>query len=148
MSGQTVCVRVTFLHNQRGRFSGRLELTLQDSSQRSFLITRPLRAVVGNASNYELLKAVAPYMHRRQTHWYHGKQVVEGRRPPALDAVVWVKTLEQSYIPAGLQNLLRNGSTRKAMGAIRGSFLPQTLMNETHERYFRVLLWLEEHRLR
>ncbi|RPD55534.1 P-loop containing nucleoside triphosphate hydrolase protein [Lentinus tigrinus ALCF2SS1-7] len=146
--GKSIYVRVTFLHPQRGRFFGRLELTLQDTSRRQYLITRQLRAVVGNASNYELLKAVAPYVHRRPTRWHHGGQVMEGRRPPALDAVMWVKTLEQSYIPAGLQDILKNGSTRKAIAAIRGTFLPQTLINETHERYFRVLLWLEEHRLR
>ncbi len=140
-------MRIMFRHSQRGRFSGRVELTLQDTSRRTFVIIRQLHAVVGTVSDHELLKADAPYARHRPTRWRDRTHVVEGTRPPALNAVKWVKKLENSEIPPGLQELLKNGSTRKVIGAIRGTFLPQTLTYTTHERYYRLLLWLEEHRL-
>ncbi|RDX46171.1 P-loop containing nucleoside triphosphate hydrolase protein [Lentinus brumalis] len=123
-SGQAVCVRIMFRHSQRGRFSGRLELTLQDTSRRTFVIIRQLHAVVGTVSDHELLKADAPYARHRPTRWRDRTHVVEGTRPPALNAVKWVKKLENSESP------------------------PPTLTYTTHERYYRLLLWLEEHRLR
>ena len=146
--GQTLHIVVSFRQEQRGRYQGRLEITVQNASQRSFLIIRELRAIVGNAADHDLLKAVAPYVHRRPSRWRHDTPVVAGMRPPALDAVRWVKKPEQSYIPSNLSDILKLGSTRKAIAAIRGGFLPPTLSSETHDRFFRALLWIEEYRLR
>ena len=146
--GQSLQIAVTFRHTQRGRYQGRLEITLRNASQRTFLVIRELRAVVGNAADHDLLKAVAPYVHRRPSRWRHDTTIVAGMRPPALDAVRWVKKLDQSYIPSSLSDILKVGSTRKAIAAIRSSVLPPTLTSETHDRFFRALLWIEEYRLR
>lgn len=148
VQGRTVCVRTTFRYAQRGRFQGRLEITLQDGTQRPFLVIRQLRAVVGNADDYELLKAVAPYVRRRPPPWRHGSTLVEGRRPPALDAVAWVVRLEPSHIPVPLSQALRGGATRKTRNIIRAQHMPAVLSVATHDAHFRILLWIEEHRLK
>lgn len=137
-----------FRRAQRGRFQGRLEITLQDGARRPFLIVREIRAVVGNAADHELLRAVAPFVHRRPAAWRHSRDIVEGTRPPALDAVRWVKPLEQSSIPPGLFGILKNGSTTKATAAVRANYFSSALSHETHEQHFRALLWIEEYRLR
>lgn len=147
VSGRVIHVHVTFRHAQRGRFKGRLELTLRDGAKEEFIIVRELRAVVGNKDDHELLKAVAPYVHRKPPKWQAGTSTVAGDRPPALDAVKWVKPLLPSTIPPGLAQALSGGSSRKVLAEIRNIHLPRTLDVQTHGRHFQTLLWVEEHRL-
>ncbi|KAI0371390.1 P-loop containing nucleoside triphosphate hydrolase protein [Pilatotrama ljubarskyi] len=145
--GQVIRIHVTFRQTQRGRYQGRLELTLQDASQRAFIIIRQLYAVVGNKEDHELLKAVAPYVHRRPAKWQPDTSTVEGQRPPALDVVKWARPLPQSAIPARLAQALSVRSTREAVEAIRTAHLPSALSVTTHGRHFQILLWVEEQRL-
>ena len=138
---------MTFRQALRGRYQGRLELTLNDGTTRPFVIIRQLRAVVGNADDHQLLKAAAPYVHRRPLRWRAHASTMEGRRPPALDAVKWVKPLLPAVIPPALVDVLAIRSTNTAIAAIRSNHLPKTLSATTHAQHFQTLLHIEEQRL-
>ncbi|CDO71155.1 hypothetical protein BN946_scf184845.g25 [Trametes cinnabarina] len=145
--GQVIRILVTFRQALPGRYQGRLELTFNDGTTRPFVIIRQLRAVVGNSEDHELLKAAAPYVHRRPAKWYSNASTVEGRRPPALDVVKWVKPLLPAPIPPALADALALRSTKAAIAAIRTHHLPGTLTAATHTRHFQTLLHIEEQRL-
>ena len=145
--GRPVEVRVQFQHNQRGSFSGRLELTFQDAAG-TFIITRPLRAVVSNLADHDFLKPSAPYVKRKRTPWEKRGDFAVGQRPPAMDyAPNWVRKLPESPIPQGLSEVLRKGSSAEVVDEVRRRFLPETVGVKTHGTHFRTLLWVEEERL-
>ncbi|KAI0634732.1 P-loop containing nucleoside triphosphate hydrolase protein [Trametes polyzona] len=147
VAGSSASVTITFRQGIRGRAEGRLELTFKiRESQRTFIIARSLRAVVGNAADHELLRPSAPYVRRARAPWQHGRPVIEGERPPALDAVKWAVKLPPSLIPAALATILAEGSGRDVLNRVRSQFLPQ-FEPGTHGNYFRVLLWVEEARM-
>ncbi|KAI9061630.1 hypothetical protein FKP32DRAFT_1759584, partial [Trametes sanguinea] len=89
---------VTFRHSLRGWFQGRLDLVFNDPTGRPILFIRQIRAIVGNADDRELLRGTASYVQRQPAaKWYAHAPTVEGRRPPALDVVQWVKPLPPSH---------------------------------------------------
>ena len=142
---------VAFKQAPRGKYDGRLEITFKDaSSQSTFIVIRQLRAVVGNTKDYELLKPVAPYVKNRRVEWrnHHEGDVVEGDRPPGLDAVPWVRQLPKAKIPKKLSAILSNGATREVINGIKGSYFPGTMTSlESHTLRFSCLLWVEEARM-
>ncbi|KAI0336614.1 P-loop containing nucleoside triphosphate hydrolase protein [Cubamyces sp. BRFM 1775] len=141
-------VAIRFSQHNRGRYDGRLEVTLKDTvTQRTFVILRQLCAVVGNPADHQLLRPKAPYVRRGRAPWRQGGAVVDGERPPALDAVKWVKKLPPSRIPGPLAAIIANGSMRDIIVQTREQFLPPTLHADTHGTHFRVLLWIEEARM-
>lgn len=147
VAGTSKNVHVIFRQEHRGRFQDRLEVTFKIlSTERTFLISRSLRAVVGNAADHELLRPAAPYVRRGRAPWKHGEVVGEGDRPPALDAVQWAKPLPPSLIPSNLADILSDGNIRDVLNQVRAKFLPEFL-NATHGQWFRVLLWVEESRM-
>ena len=103
---------------------------------------------MGNSDDYELLKAVRPYVRQRPPAWRSGGALEEGRRPPALDAVSWVVRLEQSYIPTALVQVLRGGATRRTLNTIRAQYVTANMTIANHAHHFQALLWIEEYRLR
>ncbi|KAI0646632.1 P-loop containing nucleoside triphosphate hydrolase protein [Trametes meyenii] len=145
--GRTICVLISFRQAQRGRYQGRVEITLRDGTARPFIVIRQLKAIVGNKDDHQLLKAVAPYVRKRPAQWHSPTSVVDGDRPLALDAIKWVRTLPTSGIPARLSEILRAGSTRDAKAAIIQEFLDASLSVGTHGRHFQMLLWTEEWRM-
>ncbi|KAH9849037.1 P-loop containing nucleoside triphosphate hydrolase protein [Lenzites betulinus] len=147
IAGQSTGINVSFRQQYRGRSEGRLEITFRlASTQRTFIITRLLRAVVGNADDQEVLRPSAPYVRRGRVPWNDGGVVVEGERPPALDAVKWARKLPEFPVPPALAALLVEGSMRDTINGVRARFLPQ--FTETkHGKWFQVLLWLEEIRM-
>ncbi|OSD02639.1 P-loop containing nucleoside triphosphate hydrolase protein [Trametes coccinea BRFM310] len=147
-AGRPVDIIVRLTQKLRGRYDGRLEITFQDvSTQRSFVVIRQLRAVVGSSADHNLLRSAAPYVRRGRAPWDSGRAIVEGERPPTLDAVRWVKKLPPSLIPSTLAGILDTGSTREVVNQIRNQFLPANFDSSTHGQHFRVRLWVEEHRM-
>ncbi|KAI0634733.1 P-loop containing nucleoside triphosphate hydrolase protein [Trametes polyzona] len=146
--GRVYRVLVTFRHRQRGRFQGRLELTFQDATKRTSIVVRQLRAVVGNREDRELLRAAAPFVQRRPARWENNTSVVTGDPPPVMGAIKWVKPLLPFNVPLPLSLALSDGSSRDAIRVIRNDHLPSVVDPRSHGRYFQVLLWIEEHRLR
>lgn len=93
----------------RGYFSDRLELTFHDTSlNKSFTITRPLRATIGNASDLEQLRPSAPYVRppprpRRDRE----EKLVDGIKPPSHE-IPWVVKLPKANMPASLRGILES----------------------------------------
>jgi helicase MOV-10 len=93
----------------RGYFSDRLELTFHDTSlKKSFTITRPLRATIGNAADLERLRPSAPYVRpaprpRRDRE----EKLVDGIKP-ASHQIDWVVNLPRAIIPSQLRDILES----------------------------------------
>lgn len=93
----------------RGHFSDRVELTFLDTSlAKSFTITRPLKAIVGNAADLELLRPTAPYVRppprpRRDRE----ERLVDGVKLPGQD-IKWVVSLPRAILPTPLRTILES----------------------------------------
>ncbi|QRW00523.1 RNA helicase [Ceratobasidium sp. AG-Ba] len=93
----------------RGRFSDRIELNLHDTSlNKTFTITRPLRAAVGNAADLELLQPSAPYVRpARRPRRDREENLVDGIKPPG-QQIDWVVSLPRAIIPDALRGILES----------------------------------------
>ncbi|KAG8779439.1 hypothetical protein FRC12_024270 [Ceratobasidium sp. 428] len=96
----------------RGYFSDRLELNFHDTSlKKSFTITRPLRATVGNAADLELLRPTVPYVRPpRRPRRDREEHLVEGIKPLG-QQIEWVVSLPRAIMPASLRGILESHST-------------------------------------
>ncbi|QRW27109.1 RNA helicase [Rhizoctonia solani] len=93
----------------RGYFADRLELTFHDKSLRkSFTITRPLRATVGNVTDLEQLRPSAPYVRPppkprrdRERSWVDGIK-------PSSQRIEWVVELPKAIMPFQLRSIWKS----------------------------------------
>ncbi|CAE6410220.1 unnamed protein product [Rhizoctonia solani] len=135
----------------RGYFSDRLELTFHDTSLRkSFTITRPLRATVGNASDLEQLRPSAPYVRppprpRRDRE----EQLVDGIKPSS-QRIEWVVALPKGIMPTQLRSILESHTginaklTRiKQLPGMHGGLTEAD--SSSYSRFWESLLHVEEH---
>jgi helicase MOV-10 len=144
----TYSFAVTLRQNHNGRAEDRLEILFEDLQLRKrFIIARILRVIVGNRSDHETLRPVAPYKPRKRTARQPETDVVEGIHPPSLKAVPYVVTLPKAPIPANLASALSTGSTKSIVDKIRSLFLPSVLHSDTYARHFKTLVWSEEFRM-
>ncbi|CAE6409985.1 unnamed protein product, partial [Rhizoctonia solani] len=134
-----------------GYFSDRLELTFHDSSLRkSFTITRPLRATVGNATDLEQLRPSAPYVRpppkpRRDQE----EKLVDGIKP-SNQRIEWVVDLPKAIIPRQLLLILesRTGVEAKLTRVKQLPGMYGGLMgagSSSYGRFWETLLHIEEH---
>ncbi|CAE6393339.1 unnamed protein product [Rhizoctonia solani] len=135
----------------RGYFSDRLELTFHDNSlSKSFTITRPLRATVGNATDLEQLRPSAPYTRplpkpRRDRE----EKLVDGIKPPS-QRIEWVVGLPKAVIPVQLRSTLesRTGVDAKLTRVKQLPGMYSDLMGagpSSYGRFWENLLFIEEH---
>ncbi|KAJ7323066.1 P-loop containing nucleoside triphosphate hydrolase protein [Mycena albidolilacea] len=144
----TYSFAVTLRQNHNGRAEDRLEILFEDLQLRKrFIIARILRVIVGNRSDHETLRPVAPYKPRKRTARQPETDVVEGIHPPSLKAVPYVVALPKALIPANLASALSTGSTKSIVDKIRSLFLPSVLDSDTYARHFKTLVWSEEFRM-
>lgn len=130
-----------------GRYEDRLELTFEDIQLRkTFLISRPVRAIVGNQQDHEQLKAKAPYIPRPRTERKKERSITEGEEPPSLKIIPYVDRLPKAPIPQNLLSILSERSTKDIVDGLRRAYLPTELNADTYARYFKTLIWIEEHR--
>ncbi|CAE6520072.1 unnamed protein product [Rhizoctonia solani] len=135
----------------RGYFFDRLELTLHDTSLRkSFTITRPLRATVGNTTDLEQLRPSAPYVRppprpRRDRE----EKLVDGIKPPS-QRIDWVVALPKAIIPTQLQSILESHTgvdaklTRiRQLPGMHGGLAGAG--SSSYGRFWETLLHIEEH---
>lgn len=131
-----------------GRYEDRLELVFEDTQLgKRFFITRTLKTIVGNKAEHEALQPKAPYIPRtRSTRTTIADQdVVEGVKPPALNAIRYVVLLPQAKIPTHMHNILASSeTTAKVTATVRKVFMPQVLNSDTYGQHFKNLLWAEE----
>jgi helicase MOV-10 len=131
-----------------GRYEDRLELVFEDTQlKKRFVISRLLRAIVGNQAEHEALRPIAPYVPRKRTTRTPESQVVPGVPPPSSTAIPYVSRLPFADIPVNLSNLLTDSqSSEKKLADIKRLYLSGLFSSQTYARHFKCLLWIEEHR--
>ena len=139
---------VSFKEHFIGRYEDRLELIFEDTQlEKQFIIARSLKAIVGNKAEHEALQPKTAYVPRtRSTRRIIPEQdIVEGVKPPALNAIRYVVPLPKATIPTQLHNILASSeTTAKVVSTVRKVFLPQDFNSDTYGRHFKQLLWVEE----
>ena len=140
--------QITFRSPHSGRFEDRVEILFEDQalSQR-FVIVRPIKGIVGNNADHELLRPTAPYVPRKRTNRTPETNVLPGPPPPALEAIKYVVKLGKAEIPKQLATALSSGSNADIIGRVRRMFLPEIWDVSSYGRHFKHLIWVEEHRM-
>ena len=137
---------MTFRQSHIGRYQDRAEFLFEDSQlNKRFLISRTLRAIVGNKADHQLLQPKAPYVPREQLARQPEVTVVEGVDPPSLKAVPYVFKLPKAEISKSLLSTLSSsGGHSERIKRVKNVFLPSALGSDTYARHFKHLLWIEE----
>ncbi|KAF5351162.1 hypothetical protein D9756_008289 [Leucocoprinus leucothites] len=150
VTSQPIIVNITFTDQHIGRYQDRLEFEFEDQQlKKTFIVSRTVRAIIGDRTAHEQLKARAPYVPRIRTRREPETKVVEGVAPPSLNAIPYVTKLPRAAIPPQLLATLTLSSrpTRETLESIKRAFLPRLLDAETHGRHFKTLIWIEEHQM-
>ena len=134
-SRNPIQLAIAFKQLHIGRYEDRLELVFEDTQlKKRFFITRTLKAIVGNKAEHEALQSKAPYVPRTRLtrNVIAEKDVVEGVKPPALNAIRYVVLLPKAKIPTHMHNLLAGSeTTAKVTATVRKVFMPQVFNSET-----------------
>jgi helicase MOV-10 len=140
---------VTFRQSHISRYEDRVEFLFDDLQlQTKFLISRTLRAIIGNKIDYQLLRPTAPYVPRERVARQPEFTVVEGVEPPSLKAVPYVFKLPKYNVPKSLLSTLSSSrSFLEGTKRMKAVFLPSNLNSETYARQFKHLLWIEEYQM-
>jgi len=140
-------VVIELKHSFIGRYEDRVEFVFEDSQlKQHFIISRALRAIVGNAADHEALAPKVPYTPRTRSTSKPIKKFVEGVKPPALNAIPYTVKLPRAAIPSRLASVLSSpDGTAQIVSQIRKRFLPGVLDSKSYGPYFKQLLWAEEH---
>ncbi|KAG1738706.1 RNA helicase [Suillus lakei] len=141
-------IGVRFSTPHSGRMDDRLEILFEDTALRvTFVIARALKAIVGSQADYELLKPIAPFQPRQRTRAQPETQVVSGVPPPSKNIIPYTIKLPKAQPSESLLVALSETSSGKALDHVRRVFLPKVIDSSTYSRYFKTLLWTEEHRM-
>ncbi|PPQ74162.1 hypothetical protein CVT26_006766 [Gymnopilus dilepis] len=129
-----------------GRYEDRVEFLFEDSQlKKQFIISRALRATVGNKAEHEALMPVTPYIPRPRATHRPIREVVEGVKPPALNAVPYIGRLPKAAVPSQLGALLAGSHpTKQTLDNVRSIYIPSVFNSNTYDRFFKHLLWVEE----
>ena len=132
-----------------GRYRDRLELIFEDTQlKKRFIITRALKAIVGNKAEHKELRPKAPYVPRSRSNRTPVLEVIEGVKPPATSVIPYVVPLPKAPIPTRVRNILSSrDSVAKITGQIRNTFIPQVLDSSTYGQHYKHLLWIEEYKM-
>ena len=141
-------VTITFdSKSERGRFNDRVELIFEDVTLRQrFCITSQIKAAVGNTSDYEAIRAVAPYVRPKRTRYEPMREVVLGVPPEPIAKFKWKVKLGTYDVPKDLARMLGGKASKEMTTSIREVFMPEALSETTYGRNFGYLLWVEEER--
>ncbi|KAG1741528.1 RNA helicase [Suillus paluster] len=141
-------VGVRFLTPHSGRMDSRLEILFEDTVLHvTFVIARVLKAIVGSQADYELLKPIAPFQPRQRSRTQPETEVVPGVPPPSNNVIPYIMKLPRATPSESLSAALSETSSGKALDNLRRVFLPKIFDSSTYSRYFKTLLWTEEHRM-
>jgi helicase MOV-10 len=141
----TVTFSVKMIHEYIGRAEDRLELFFEDVHLQSrFIITRPLKVIVGSQSDHKMFKPVAPYVPRKCTKRHPQTSVVEGEAPPSTQAILYIVKLPPALIPKHLAASLSSGTSKEILACLQRVYLLSVLNSETYSKHFKHLVWAEE----
>ena len=142
-------LNIRFKQPYVGRYQDRLELLFENTkSKKKFIITRALKAIVGNKGEHEDLQPKTPYIPRSTPKRSPILEIVEGIKPPTTSVIPYVGVLPKAHIPTLLEKVLTSkDSEAKKTARIKSDFIPQTLNSKSHGQHFKHLLWVEEFRM-
>lgn len=137
---------VVFKQTYPGRYEARLEFIFQDTRLgQPFIITRALKAVVGDKALLHELTPKTPYMPPTESAMKDVKEVIGGAKTAALKAIRYKAKLPQAPIPSPLHDLLsRSEPIAQISKEIKKLFLPESLTTASYRQFFEQLLWVEE----
>ncbi|KAG1732660.1 RNA helicase [Suillus paluster] len=140
-------IGVRFSTHYSGHMEDRLVIVFEDTALHvTFVIARTLKAIVGSQANYELLRPIAPFQPRRSRTQLE-TNVVPGVPPPSSNTIPYIIKLPEAVPPKPLSAALSETPSGKVLNRIRRDFLPNVFNSSTYSRYFKILLWAEEHRM-
>ncbi|KAF8954804.1 P-loop containing nucleoside triphosphate hydrolase protein [Flammula alnicola] len=149
ISTRPLPLTLTFKQIHIGRYEDRVEFLFGDSQlKKRFIISRTLKAIVGNRAEHEALMPATPYIPRLRTSRKAVVKVVEGIKPPALNAIPYIGRLPKASIPSTLQSILSSSQSTKDVSAqVRKIFMPTDFNSNTYDPHFKHLLWVEEYKM-
>ncbi|KAG8911322.1 hypothetical protein FRC01_005776 [Tulasnella sp. 417] len=154
MKGLTYAVRVSFdPQGNRGYFEDRVEFYFQlPSSGATFVISRPVKALVTVEVHQRQLAPVAPYTRpKRQPRAQKGSvTITQGTKPSSFERqkTAWTYRLPEFPIPRSLDVLLGDGTLASKVEKFSHEVVPKGLTYETYTEFWQAVLWAEEHQAR
>lgn len=147
-SANPATVTVSLTRRDVGRHQAQLELGFENmASKKRFVISRTIQAIVGDSRLHQQLKPTAPYIPRRPTAREPETNVLKGVKPPALSVISYATPLPRPEIPPRLLATLNASSSPWQVQKIKDMFLSFPLHQKNHGEFFKILIWIEEHRM-
>ncbi|KAF7796423.1 hypothetical protein EIP86_007600 [Pleurotus ostreatoroseus] len=146
--GRPLVLTIRTKQSNTGIYYDRVELIFRDTKlNQQFVIARSIKAVIGDPDEYAAMQPKTPFVPRRRFVRDPENEVLPGDPPPAQNVIQWVVKLGQYPIPSFIADALsRPGSLESTIGQFRATVLPRQLDENTYGRFYKVLLWAEEHR--
>jgi helicase MOV-10 len=116
-------------------------------THRTFIISRTLRAIVGDPSVFEEFAPHAAYRPRVRRVYEpepDNADIVEGPKPVQTTSTQWVKRLPVFAIPASVARACADDASLEARKTRARALMPKVFTPETHAAYFSKLLHFEE----
>ncbi|EIN09075.1 P-loop containing nucleoside triphosphate hydrolase protein [Punctularia strigosozonata HHB-11173 SS5] len=140
-------VAVVFQSSYEGRYEDTIELCFHDvAAKRQFTIIRHMKAIVGSADDFAVLRPSAPYVKKTVKPRPPEAEVVPP--PPTWTETAWKVFLPHYPVPADLVEAAFQHNTRRAQQEVRARFLPAALTPSTYAKWFHMLLHIEEEKTR
>ncbi|KIO21468.1 hypothetical protein M407DRAFT_44382, partial [Tulasnella calospora MUT 4182] len=129
----------------QGYFSDTVEIGFENTeSGRDWKVSRTLRAMVGVAADYALLRPTAPYVRRPRRTVARVQEPLPGPVPPSRATIPYIRALPAYPLDDAFATL---GSLDQRIAIIR-SMLPTTLNGRTYKDFWSALLFVEEQQMR
>ena len=153
----TRTVSVVFHPGYAGQFEDTLELVFWHLDlHHTFVITRRVKATIGDRDDHEEIKPQAPYTGPRQVPRfnYDRVRVVLSLRPPTWTETVWTERLPEYKVPEKVVEAAFGPPApgkQKNPNAARANvqrLMPAALNLDTYAIWWQVLLWVEEEQVK
>lgn len=125
---------------QEGRFADRLEFVFQGPDNGAvFVITRPLRAIVGNND----LAAPAPAMPWTRVRQRGTKKIIIAGGEELFSPSRFARRLGGGDIPEDIKQILTRGTSEEQIEGFRTTFMPDALTIDSYNQYWSNLIHAE-----
>jgi hypothetical protein len=142
----SVAIQIRFdPRRQRGRFEDRLEFVFRDARNDNFVITRPLKAIVGN-DGLAALAPTEPYRRPRRARQREAEQQiisVERDEQPVNHSIKYKRSLVAADVPGAMEKILNQGSVEEQTNAFGSRYMPSALNFASFEQFWSNLVLAE-----
>lgn len=144
-ASNSVTISVVFQQAFPGRYDGLLEFFFQDTQlTQQFVITRMLKAIVGDAKLLRELTPKEPYIPPKQNTKLEVGQVIKVGRSAPPKAMRYKAKLPKADIPKDLHDLLSSALPVAQLKKQIRQLCPASLTAITYRDIFKKILWIEE----